>query len=115
VFVASQLITHGRVRRSYIGLGGQNTPLPRRFVRYHQLRSESGVRVLGVEPHGPAQRAGFLEGDIIVEFNGQPIPGLDELLRFLTDDLVATRIPVTVLRGVDKLDLEITPVERKDA
>ena len=115
VFVTSQLITHGRVRRSYIGLGGQNTPLPRRFVRYHQLPAESGVRVLDVEPGGPAERAGFLEGDIIVAFNGQPVPGLDELLRFLTEDLVATRIPVTILRGVDKVELEITPVERKAA
>src|SRR5438067_2309346 len=39
-FVAGRLIRDGKVRRSYVGLAGQNVPLPRRFVRYFGLPVE---------------------------------------------------------------------------
>src|SRR5262245_50638954 len=41
-FVAAQLIKDGKVRRSYVGVAGQNTPLTRRLVRFHGLPVESG-------------------------------------------------------------------------
>src|SRR5499427_822602 len=46
-FVASRLIRDGRVKRCYIGIAGQNTPLPRRIVRFHDLARDSGVRIDG--------------------------------------------------------------------
>ena len=68
--VVAQLLRHGRVRRGYIGVAGQNTPLPRRMVRYFDLALESGVRVMSVEPGSPAQAAGIEEGDVIVAWDG---------------------------------------------
>ncbi|HUC70246.1 MAG TPA: trypsin-like peptidase domain-containing protein, partial [Stellaceae bacterium] len=44
-FVAARLIREGRVRRCYIGVAGQNVPLPRRVVRFHELPRETAVRV----------------------------------------------------------------------
>src|SRR5205809_2215026 len=70
-FVAGRLIKDGRIRRSYIGVGGQNVPLPRSLMRMQQLSVTSGVLVVAVEPQSPAQRAGVLEGDVIVGYGSQ--------------------------------------------
>src|SRR5712692_2008460 len=70
-FVAGRLIKDGRIKRGYIGVAGQNVPLPRRLVRFHDLPVEAGVLVVSVEHNSPAERAGLVEGDIIVGFDEQ--------------------------------------------
>jgi S1-C subfamily serine protease len=110
-FVAGRLIKDGKVRRSYIGVAGQNVTLPRRLVRFHNLRLEGGILVASVEPESPAQRAGLLEGDIIVGYNDQAIGGIDDLHRQLTDIQLGARARLTVIRRTEKLVLEIVPEE----
>src|SRR6266436_8651251 len=61
--VAGRLIKDGRIKRGYIGVAGQNVPLVRHLVRRHTLPVTSGILVLSVEPHSPAQRAGVRPGD----------------------------------------------------
>ena len=70
-----------RVRRSYIGVEGQNVALPRRLVRLHRLPVTSGVLVVTLEPHSPVQRAGLRAGDVTVGYGSQPIAGIDTLHR----------------------------------
>ena len=70
-FVAAWLIKDGRIRRSSIGVAGQNVPLHPRVVRFHQLEVNRGVLVAEVEPGSPAARAGLREGDVIVGFKGR--------------------------------------------
>jgi S1-C subfamily serine protease len=108
-FVAGQLIKEGRVRRSYIGIGGQVVPLHRRLVRYHNLAVETGVLVVSTEHGGPASRAGMLEGDVIVGYDGRPIAGIDDLHRLLTDQNVGVMSNITVIRRNEKLTMSITP------
>ncbi len=110
-FVAAGLIKDGKITRSYIGVGGQDVPLPRRLVRAHGLPAETGVLVASVEPHSPARRAGLHEGDVIVGFAGEPIAGIDDLHRLLTGNRVGTRSPLAALRGPEKVSLEIVPEE----
>src|SRR5213593_5112740 len=62
-FVAGRLIRDGKIKRGYLGVGGQTVPLPRRLIRYHQLPVETGILVVTVEPSSPAQQAGLVEGD----------------------------------------------------
>jgi S1-C subfamily serine protease len=112
-FVASRLMRDGRVRRSYIGVGGQNVPLHRRVVRFHQLEHETGVRVTQIEPSSPAANAGLLEGDTIVAFAGRSVTGIDDLHRLLTEERVAAASALTILRGVEKLTLTIVPAESR--
>jgi S1-C subfamily serine protease len=110
-FVASRLIRDGRVRRSYIGLAGQNLVLPRRVVRFHDLAREGGVRVESTAPDGAAREAGLLPGDVIVAFAGTPVGTVDDLHRLLTAERVGERVTVTVLRHAEKREVEVVPRE----
>jgi S1-C subfamily serine protease len=110
-FVASRLIQYGRIRRSYIGVAGQNVPLPRRLVRAHDLATSSGVLVIWIEADSPAAHAGLREGDIMLSLDGEPISSVDELHRRLTHERIGVSARVTVLRGADRRELMIMPVE----
>src|SRR5678815_3268942 len=115
-FVAGRLIRDGKISRSYIGLAGQNVPVPRRIVRCYQLPVETGVLVVSFETNGEAsaaREAGLLAGDLLVEFDGAPIRGIDDLHRLLTDERIGKRVPVTVIRGVQKLSIELVPKEKQ--
>ena len=114
-FVAGRLIRDGKISRSYIGMAGQNVPIPRRIVRFYQLPVETGVLVVSFETNGEASAAkegGLLTGDLLVEFDGQPIRGIDDLHRLLTDERIGKKTMVTVIRGVQKLTLELVPREK---
>lgn len=112
-FVAGRLIKDGKIRRSYIGLGGQNVPLLRRIVRFYHLPAESGILVVSIEENSPAQRAGLAEGDIIVGFDGQPVSGIDDLHKLLTEEKVGVKTTLTIIRHAEKLNLVIVPEESK--
>ncbi len=112
-FVAGRLIKDGIIRRGYIGVAGQNIPLPRRIVRFHSLPLESGVSVVSIENNSPAQRAGLIEGDVIVGYDGQPISGIDDLHRLLTEKQIGLTSKLTIIRRAEKMVLNIVPEESK--
>jgi S1-C subfamily serine protease len=108
-YIAAWLIKDGVIRRSYIGVGGQTAKIHRRVMRFHNLRNETGMLILNVDPGSPASRAGLQEGDIVVEFNDQPVAGIDELHKQLTGAQAEVRSSIVVIRHTEKLKLEITP------
>jgi S1-C subfamily serine protease len=110
-FVASRLIRDGKIRRGYIGVAGQNIPLPRRIARFHKIAAETGILVVSVEPDSPAQRAGLQEGDVLLDFDGNPTPGVDDLHRLLTEARVGVASPLTILRGIEKRTLPVIAEE----
>lgn len=110
-YVAGWLVKDGKIRRSYIGVGGQNVKVHRRVVRFHNLPVDSGMLVVSVEPDSPATHAGLLVGDVVVEFAGQPISSIDALHKQLTHARIGVASPMTIIRHSEKLALEITPGE----
>jgi len=110
-YIAGWLIKDGIIRRSYIGVGGQTAKIHRRLVRHFHLPNETGMLVIGVEPGSPASRAGLREGDLIVEFDGHAIAGIDDLHKLLTGGQVGVRSRLALLRNTEKLELEIVPEE----
>jgi S1-C subfamily serine protease len=112
-FVAARLIRDGRIRRGYLGLGGQNVPLARRVVRFHGLPIPTGILVISVESGSPAEIAGVREGDLVVEFSGQPTESVDSLHRLLTESQVGVRSEITVLRGPAKETFAVVPRESR--
>jgi S1-C subfamily serine protease len=110
-FVASRLLRDGRIRRSQIGVEAQTTPLHRRLVRFYDLPQESGVVVISVTEGGPAQRAGLREGDVIVALDRNPVAGVDDLQRLLTDARLGVSNSLTVIRSTEKFELNVVPQE----
>src|SRR5216110_3462866 len=110
-FVAGWLIKDGKIRRSYIGVGGQNVPIHRRIVRFYGLPLETGVLVVSIEKNSPAATAGLREGDVIVSFNGEPIGNIHELHRMLMGEQIGVQSEITIVRHTEKLALAITPAE----
>ena len=110
--VVVELLKEGKVRRSYLGVAGQTVPLHRRVARYYNLDMNNGVFVTNVMKDTPAEKAGVLEGDMIVEFNGSLITGIDDLQKHLVIDIVGKKCSMVVLRHfTEKVTLEVTPVE----
>jgi S1-C subfamily serine protease len=112
-FVAGRLIRDGKIRRSIIGVAGQNVPVLRQIVRHYNLSNESGVLVISMDKDSPAKLAGLQEGDTIIEFAGEKIEGIDELHRLLTEEKVGIKQKVVVIRRTEKLDFWVTPRERE--
>jgi S1-C subfamily serine protease len=111
-FVAARLMRDGRIRRSYIGVAGQNVPIPRAIARAHQLAVSSGVLVLSIEARSPAAAAGLREGDVIFAFGDEPVTGIDDLHRRLTEDRIGMSTPLSVLHGRERRQVTLVPAEK---
>lgn len=112
-FVASRLLRDGRIRRSFVGISAQTVPVHRRVVRFYDLPKETGALVLSVEDDSPAKRAGLRDGDIIMALESQPVAGVDDLHRLLTEVRVGVSCSFTVLRWTEKLELKVVPEEAR--
>jgi S1-C subfamily serine protease len=110
--VVTQLIAYGRVRRSFIGVAGQNVVLPPWLARKHDLLADGAVLVMSVESGGPAEQAGLREGDLIVELAGRSIGSIDDLHAALSYERIGIVLPVTVLRDGEQRHLSISPAEK---
>jgi S1-C subfamily serine protease len=110
-WVAGLLIRDGKIRRSYLGLAGQNITIHPRLVRYHKRQKNQGILVAGTEEDGPARRGGLTEGDIIVAFKGSPLYSIDDLHRALVGAEIGIESPLTVIRGTELVNLLVVPEE----
>ena len=113
-YVAAQLIKEGKIRRSVIGVAGQDVPLPRRIVRYYDLAISSGILVVSREPDSPAVKAGLQEGDIIIGFDDKPVTGIDDLHKLLTGERVGIKSKLDVISKTERKTLEVIPVESRN-
>ena len=111
--VAGWLIRDGKIRRSYVGVAGQNVPLRRRVVRFYDLPLETGVLVVSVEKNSPAERARLREGDLIIAFNSQPIGSVHDLHKVLVGEQIGVSSSLTVIRHTEKLEVPILPAESR--
>jgi S1-C subfamily serine protease len=110
-FVASRLMRDGRIRRSFIGLAGQQTRVPRGLARGAGIATTSGVLIVSVEKGSPAAAAEFREGDVVVRFDGRLVGGIDDLHRELTEERIDRPVAVTVLRDGRRIEVVVTPRE----
>jgi S1-C subfamily serine protease len=107
--VAATLMREGRVRRSRLKLAGQTIVLDRRILRALDRSVTSAILVLEVQPDGPAHRAGLDKGDVLLDFDGEAIAGLDHLHRLLTAEQAHRDIPVRVLRRDKVVEATLRP------
>ena len=112
-FVLAEIIRHGYVRRAYIGVSAQTVPVPRRHAVAAGIDNRMGALLIGLEQDGPASRAGLLSGDVVVQLDGKPVSGVDDLIRLLDRDRINRAVEVEVLRLGRVRMFNVTPIERK--
>lgn len=111
--VAKTLLTHGRVRRGYLGVGTQQVPLPEALAQKAGLTQESALLVVNVEAGSPAEKGGLILGDLIALVGDQPIIDVDSLRAQLSSDKLGQTLPVRIIRGGEVHNLNITLGERQ--
>ena len=111
-FVLTELIRHGRVRRGYIGVSAQTAAVPRRHARAAQIENKSGAMITALEPNGPASLAGLMSLDTIVRADGEPVTGVDDLIRLLNRERIGRSVTIDVLRRGQMRSFGVKPFER---
>ncbi|SAK88004.1 2-alkenal reductase [Caballeronia fortuita] len=111
-WVIMQIFAHGRVRRAYIGVAGTTTPISRRVQRFFELASASGVHVMEIVKGSPAALGGLRTGDRIVAVDDIAVDSVDGLQRTLDASRIDKAVKISVLRGTQKLNIDVTPVEQ---
>lgn len=109
--VVETLLTHGRVRRGYLGISVQPVRLPETLKQ--QLNQEVGLLLVAVEEDGPAGKAGLLLGDTIVTLDGSAVSSYDGLVTLLGADRVGAEVPLRIVRGGQVQDMKVVIGERK--
>jgi serine protease Do len=107
--IIGALMAEGRFRRAYLGIAGGPRPLPPRLAR--ELGRKSGVEIAQVVEGGPADRAGMRVEDLIVELEGTPIEGMDDLQRVVVGEVIGRAVRAKVVRGGRERELELVPAE----
>lgn len=107
--IASELIRKGTVNRSQIGIEAQTAPLHKALRRFHELKQETGVLVLGVVAGSPADSAGFREGDVLLQIGESVLDAVDSLFSYLGESAAGKSVSVRLLRGREVLNLRIVP------
>ena len=110
-YVVSSLLRDGRVRRSHLGVAGQDTAIPRLIVRIHHLSHDRGVTITAVSEGTAAAEAQLQPGDLIVEFAGEPVRSVDDLHRLLTEERIGELLPLKILRRGELRRVLVTPRE----
>jgi S1-C subfamily serine protease len=111
-FVASRLIRDGRILRGYLGIAGQNAPMPKPLARHLGIANTTGVQIMHVEPAGPASQSALREGDIVIAFAGKTVSGIDELHRLLAEDRIDRQTPMTIVRDRRAQEIIVVPRSR---
>lgn len=108
---ADILIAEGRVRRAYLGVAGQDVVFRPEAVERLKLPAQAGLIVMEIDPDGPAATGGLRAGDIIIDFGGHPLSGIDDLHKQLCEGQIGEQVSLVVFRDDQLHRLEVTPQE----
>jgi len=107
-----ELLEKGYIARPYLGIAMQPVALPEALRGKLKSTATGGLMVLHVEPGGPAEKAGIVLGDVIVELQGKPALDPEHIQDLLASAKVGDKVVTTVVRGGAPLEFSITLKER---
>lgn len=110
--VVTSLLTHGRMRRGYLGVGTQQVAIPSALGQKVEGNPETALLVVTVESDSPAERAGMFIGDLVVGINGHGVSGVDSLRSALASSAPGQPLTLKVLRAGEPTDVSVTVGER---
>jgi len=111
--IVERLLVKGHMNRGYLGLGMQPVPLPEELKNALKLSADSGLIVVTVDPEGPGNKAGMQFGDVLVSLEGTAVKSVRDLQPFLEPESVGKTIAVSLLRGGQPVEVNVTVGERK--
>lgn len=110
--IVPELLKRGHIGRGYLGIGLQQVTLPGELKQRHDLRQDSAIIALSVEPAGPADGAGLMIGDVLVAFAHRTLGDAEDLQAALEASAPGDSVSLTILRGGEKLNVPVTIGER---
>jgi len=110
--VLDELLEKGHVRRPFIGIAVQPVALSAAIVKQHGLSNDDGLLIVSIADNSPAEKAGMLLGDVLLEANGKTLTGPDELLDALAAAGTGGAVTLRFLRGGAVKTASITPGDR---
>ncbi len=112
-YVAGQLIMNGRVKRAQLGIAAQPVNLTTRMIGANQLKVKTGVYVFEILPDADLYNNQIKLNDIIIEFEGKPVATVDNLHKYLNEEVIRKHVSIGVLRGGRKQMITAIPGELK--
>ncbi|HVD99993.1 MAG TPA: trypsin-like peptidase domain-containing protein [Cytophagaceae bacterium] len=112
-YITGKLIMHGRVKRAQLGIAGQIVNLTPRITAANHLQTKTGVYVYEILPDANVNNNQLHIGDIIVAFNDKPVATIDNLHKYLTEEVTGKQTELTVLRAGRKQNITVIPGELK--
>jgi serine protease Do len=110
--VADELLAKGHVSRGYLGLGTQHVNLLDAWIKNMNLPSSRGLLVSSLAPGGPAEQAGVLIGDVLIELDGEPCRDLDDIHNALGSASIGQQMKIALIRGGERNECSVTVGER---
>jgi len=109
--VAGQIILNGRVKRAQLGIAAQPVNLSARMIGANNLKTKTGIYVFEIQADGHANNSQLRIGDIIVEFEGQPVETVDRMHKYLQEEVIGKKTTLGVLRQGRKELITVVPGE----
>lgn len=110
--VTEELLTKGRVSRGYLGVGAQQVNLSDAWINKLNLSSNRGLLVNSLAPGGPAEEAGVLLGDVLIELDGKPCRDMDDVHTALGSGSIGQPLRIALIRGGERNECSVTVGER---
>ncbi|HKZ94513.1 MAG TPA: trypsin-like peptidase domain-containing protein [Candidatus Bathyarchaeia archaeon] len=107
--IVQSLKNEGKIKRAYLGIVSDSVRLPEEVATQAQVNQHSGVMIYQVEAGSPAKKAGLAMGDVIIKFNDKNIENINDLHRYLTEEIIGKPTKLQTLRGENLTELTITP------
>jgi S1-C subfamily serine protease len=110
--VTDELLAKGRVSRGYLGVGTQQVSLLDAWVNKMNLTFSSGLLVNSLAPGGPAEQAGVLIGDVLIELDGKPCRDVADVHAALGSASIGQHMQIELIRGGERHACSVTVGER---
>ncbi|HLH72055.1 MAG TPA: S1C family serine protease [Chloroflexota bacterium] len=110
--IVQTLLTQGRIRRAYLGVSSQPVELPAALKQKLGASQDTGLIVVGVEAGSPAERAGLVIGDVLINLAGHALTNGEDLQAALTPNLIGQSVSLIIARAGEAKTLNVTPGER---
>jgi S1-C subfamily serine protease len=108
-WVIGELMTHGRVRRRWLGITGTTVAVPRALARELDLVADEAIEIVDIDSNGPGAKAGLQRGDVVVAAAGRVTTTVDDLSRIVALVPQSDPLTLTIIRDEQLVELHVAP------